>query len=95
METFVGDTINFGIRTSIDVSTYGINRICYVKPNGDAGYWEASADPDDLTRMQHTMAHDDLDMSGTWLMQAYVEGGGEFFYGIWVELKVFKPLPIR
>jgi hypothetical protein len=95
METFVGDTINLGIRTYTDVSVYSINRIYYAKPDGSTGYWEASADPSDVTRMQVTLADGELDISGTWLAQAYIEEGGESFHGLWAEFKVFKPLPIR
>ena len=95
METFVGDTINLRLRTFTDVSVYGINRIKYVKPNGDTGYWNANADPNDVTVMQYTTNSTDLDVRGTWLAQAYIEESGAKFHGLWAEFKVFKPLPIR
>jgi len=95
METFVGDNINLRLSTGIDVSLYSINRIKYVKPNGATGYWNASADPGDSTVMQYTMDDGELDVRGTWQVQAYVEEGGVKFHGLWTEFKVFEPLPIR
>lgn len=95
METFVGDVIKIRITTTIDISVFSINRIKYVKPNGDTGYWNASADPADSTVMQYTTSHDDLDVRGTWLVQPYVEEDGVILHGLWAEFKVFSPLPIR
>ena len=95
METFVGDSINLRLSTGIDVSAYSINRIRYVKPNGNTGYWNASADPSDVTVMQYTMNNGELDIRGTWIVQAYVQEGDTKFHGLWAEFKVFSSLPIR
>ena len=81
METFVGDTVQFSLSTGIDVSGYTSLLIKYKKPDGAKGYWTAAVDPADNTVMNYTCLETDLDMTGEWLLQAFVESVGAQLHG--------------
>lgn len=95
METFVGDTIDIILETDIDVTGFSTLHMRYVKPDGTAGYWEAEVDPGDDTRLIYTTVEEDLDLRGTWRIQAFVQENGTRLHGKWAEFHVFQPLPIR
>lgn len=56
----------------IDISAASVLVLKYIKPNGDRGQWVATA-ADDYTLEFETTVITDLDQSGIWKLQAYVE----------------------
>lgn len=92
METFVGDTVRIVLDTKINILGYGTMQIRYRKPNGNTGGWVSSVYPGTTGSMYYTTSLTDLDIPGTWAVQAYVEGGGTRLHGLWDEFTVFKTL---
>jgi hypothetical protein len=91
---FVGDEgtrILLNAGTNISAST--VRRIRYEKPDGTTGFWSANLDSG-LEKLYYDTQTDDLDISGTWKLQNYVEmptwtGTGEI-----AQLKIYDPISI-
>lgn len=93
METFVGDTIGIVLKTGLNVSSYAILEIHFRRPDGSTGSWTADIHPTNNTWIVYDTLEYDLDQSGTWSVQAYVESaGGDKLHGKWVEFTVYDPI---
>ncbi len=92
METFVGDTITLIVDAGIDLSGYDDLFIKFKRPNRSMGFWVATLDPLDNTRMSYTTDVNDFNMPGTWVLQAHVEDPNVSLHGKWAELDVLEPL---
>lgn len=70
----------FSVRlaTGLDLSTATVTRILYKKPNGTTGYWTATTDAETLV---YAVEDGDIDQSGVWEFQGYVEVGGRKGFG--------------
>jgi hypothetical protein len=69
-----------GVKISVNVTsdiTGGSNfKIFYKKPDGTAGSWTATKGSDNKSVEYTTTAAGDLDQTGIWLLESYVEVGG-------------------
>jgi len=92
METFVGDTTTIVLNTYTNISGFAILRMKYEKPDGTTGFWTATICPADNTCMRYQCSTIDLDVAGSWRIQAYVIGGGNIYHGYWADFKVYSPL---
>lgn len=92
MKTFVGDTVQLNLNTSLVLTGYTC-RIKFKRPNGTVGWWDASIDPSNSKIMYHIMDLYDLNMPGEWTVQAhaYVPGGAHL-HGEWASFTVMTPL---
>lgn len=90
METFVGDTVRIVLDTDMDISGYGTMKIVYRKPNGFTGVWTASLYPGTTDSMLYEATETDLDIPGTWAVQAYIADTGFRLHGLWAEFTVLK-----
>lgn len=70
---FVGD---IGTRLMLDcgqdVSSSTVRKIRYLKPDGTSDYWNAQLD-NGLEAIYYDFVEDDIDLSGTWKFQSYLE----------------------
>lgn len=66
-----------------------ITRILYEKPNREKGYWDATVSG---TQLIYNVADGDIDQSGKWQLQAYIEVGGLDGFGDIVTQHFDKPL---
>lgn len=55
----------------VDVSSATVRKIRYKKPSGSTGEWDAELE--DQTKIYYVTQEGDLDETGTWTVQAYVE----------------------
>ena len=69
-------TITLDCGTTVAAAT--VARILYEKPDGTKGYWTATATG---TELSYTLVNGNIDQSGVWKLQAYVEIGGKKAYG--------------
>jgi hypothetical protein len=92
METFVGDTIIINLSCGIDLSGYADLIIKFQRPNESMGFWTATLDPLDNTHMFYQTDDDDLNMSGTWVVQSHVEDPNLSLHGLWATFTVYDPL---
>lgn len=81
--------ITLRLDTEIDISTATVKKILYKKPSGVTGGWDAIADGNTLT---YDLTNTDIDITGVWQFQTYVEIGGEKGFGEIVEQVFMKPL---
>jgi len=66
--------------TRQDISTGTVFRILYEKPDNTSGQWTAVLEG--TTKVKYAVANaSDLDQTGTWKLQSYVEIGGDVAYG--------------
>lgn len=65
--------------TGYDISSATSAKILYQKPDGTTGEFVGSVS--DTTKISYSVADGDLDQSGTWIMQAYVEISSRKGYG--------------
>ena len=91
METFVGDIIIISVETTIDLLDLSL-RILYRKPNGVSGYWDATKDPADDSKMFYITVATDFDIPGRWKLQAYAFSSNQSGHGKVVELTVNNKL---
>jgi len=91
METFVGDVITISVETTIDLLDLSL-RILYHKPDGTTGFWNATKNPLDASKMYYVTSKSDLDAVGKWKLQAYAFSPGHSGHGKIVELMVNKRL---
>ena len=90
METFVGDIVRINLETSITLTGYTV-RIRYKKPNGQRGSWDATIAPADDSIMYYDTDQTDLDVHGTWRLQAFAYSGAVVRgHGKICELEVFE-----
>lgn len=89
---FVGDEgTDIVIDCGIDISTATVRRIVVQKrENGPKIYWVAV--PASATAMKYTTLAGDIDVSGTWKLQAYVETPSWKGHGEVVEMNVLNKL---
>ncbi len=94
METFVGDVVKIILSTGITLTGNTMLLIKYEKPNGVTGHWDAAIVSGAVTSLQYSTTTGDLDVPGTWKVQAYVEfvDGAENSHGKWAEITVFAPI---
>jgi len=87
MDTFVGDVVTLSMETTIDLLDLSL-RILYNKPDGTIGFWEATKDPVDASKMFYVTDKTDLDVLGKWKLQAYAFSAHHSGHGKIVELTV-------
>jgi hypothetical protein len=75
--------------TGLDLTSATVTRILYKKPNGVKGYFTATKSGTSLT---YQCSNADLDVSGNWQFQAYVEIGGLKGFGDFIWQNVYNPL---
>lgn len=75
--------------TGIDLTSATVTKIKYIKPNGVTGEWTATVSGTALT---YDVSNTDIDVSGTWQFQAYIEIGGEIGRGEIVTQTFNKPI---
>jgi hypothetical protein len=87
-KVFVGDegTV-FTFETGVDISTSTLRTIRYKKPDGTTGTWAGSLSG--TTQVTYTTQTDDIDQSGVWQFQLYVELPTWEGYGTIDTLEVF------
>lgn len=89
METFVGDSVKLMLDTNQDLSGYSNLFIKYIRPDGTTGNWASSECPTNNNVMERTLDSGELDMVGTWIVQAYItEPPAERFNGIFARFRV-------
>jgi hypothetical protein len=66
------------VNTGIDLSGADVRRILYKKPSGTRGYWPATADGQVLV---YAVQAGDIDQSGIWSFQSYIEVSGRKGFG--------------
>lgn len=89
METFVGDIVKISLDTKITLTGYDVY-IKYIKPNGVKGSWTAGVSGTDAEVLEYTTNVTDLDVAGTWKLQAFASDVGVAGHGKWVDLEVFE-----
>jgi hypothetical protein len=91
-EIFVGD-VGTELRFDIGVESADVQvaKIKVVKPDKSTVEWDAVVGPGD-TEVSYTIQEGDLDISGTWKLQVYVELPGWKGHGSIVSMKVKETL---
>lgn len=64
--------------TGLDLTSATVKKILYVKPDGTQGSWVATTNS---TSLVYDLLATDIDQSGNWKLQTYVEIGGKKGYG--------------
>ncbi len=80
------------LNTGADLSTGTVFKIYYRKPNGETNYWTAQKESDNTSISYTTIDSGDLDITGTWQLQSYVEISGWKGFGQVVSLLVSTPV---
>lgn len=71
-KVYVGDVgTKFKFDIGVDVTNVTSCKIYYKKPSGSTGYWAATTEAP--TYVVYTISDGDLDESGVWEFQPYVE----------------------
>ena len=92
-KVYIGDIgTEIILDTGQDLSTATSLKIKYRKPNGTTGEWAASQVSGDSTKMKYVTQEGDLDVAGTWELQAYVEFASWQGHGEIATLVVYKHL---
>lgn len=86
-ELDIGIALN--LETGIDVTTATVTKILYRKPSGTTGAWTASTSS---TTVSYQTSTNDLDESGVWELQAYIEIGALKVRGSIAKLRVVEAL---
>jgi hypothetical protein len=94
MEVFVGNTVNFVLKTGVDLTGYTDIRMRFRRADGTTGEWIPSVHTIEDTWMEYTTLISDLDQSGTWAIQAYAAAAGVSLHGKWVEFVVYTPIKL-
>jgi hypothetical protein len=89
MSLFTGTNILLQLDTDADLSGASSPKILYKKPNGSTGTWEGSISSD---KVQYTTLTPDLDMEGTWEMQAQVTIAGAIYKGSIARIPILKAI---
>lgn len=79
------------LNVGVDISTATTRRIKYLKPDGTEGYWSA-AEESTTSISYTTTAATDLNIAGTWRLQAYVVTPSWTTHGEMVRLMVKETL---
>lgn len=95
METFVGDRTRISLVTGVILTSISIIGIKFVRPNGTVGFWPGTVDGPDPTKLYYDTDPTDLDISGYWRLQAFLQDSGVRSHGKVVDLKVFDTLTDR
>lgn len=85
---YVGDTPLIKIDCVNDISDGGIFEIRYRKPDGSESKWIGNLSGTRYIEYQTLLT--DLDMAGTWLLQAFVDWGVIEKYGNTIRLKIHE-----
>lgn len=75
--------------TGIDLSSATVHNILYHKPDGTKGDWEGVVNGTVIT---YQPQDGDIDQSGEWQFQSFVEIAGKQGYGDIVKIKFEDPL---
>lgn len=90
-EVFLGDTgTEIVLDCGVNVTTATVRKIVARKQNGVKVTWLASLDG--TNAIKYTTTEFDLDVAGTWYLQAYVEMPNWKGYGGKAMLTVSKPI---
>ena len=85
---YTGQVVEIVLETNTDLSGATSPEIRYEKPNGFLGVWTAALSGNNLT---YTTTNNDLNVAGTWKLQAYVNQSGTRLGNI-VRIEVEKRL---
>ncbi len=85
---YVGDTPLIKINCLYDISEASTFEIKYKKPDGSDGKWTGNLSGTDYIEYQTSST--DLDVAGTWILQAFVDWGSVEKYGNAVTFKVHE-----
>lgn len=91
MDVFIGDTVVISLDTKMVISGYSKYYIKFKRPDGQQGIWTAALDPSNNKCMTYTTLQSDLNIPGTWALQAHVEVGTTALHGAWVNFQVLSP----
>jgi hypothetical protein len=81
----------FTLDAEEDISAASVLRIEYIKPDGVTGYWDGSVE--DLQYAFYiTQSAGDLDQTGTWKLQLYIEINGAVLHGDIEDFHIYKRL---
>lgn len=86
----IGTLIKVAVGT--DISTATVHKIKFKKPNGVKGEWAAEIGSDDVS-LEYTTVEDDIDVEGTWIVQAYVELPAWSGHSTKAQFTVEAPIP--
>ena len=80
------------VNTNINTTSSSIRQIRYWKPDGTSGYWSAEI-YGTTSIMYRTINSSDLDISGIWKVQSYIEDSDGKFKGEIAHILVGKDIP--
>lgn len=79
-----------GLEAEYDLSAAETRRICYKKPSGATGFWEASVT--ETTKLMYEVADENqLDESGMWTFWSYAVFAGHAVPGRAVKKYIYEP----
>ena len=81
----------FRLDAETDISTATVSRLKYTKPDGTTGYWDGSIESSRYV-FYITQSADDLDQTGSWRIQMYLEIDGAQLHGNIEDFHVYKRL---
>lgn len=91
MDTFVGDVLVISLDAGVDLTGYTLY-ICYTKPDGTDGRWNATQCISDDSVAVYTTAKGDLDQAGTWKLHIYATSLTFRGHGRIIDFLVQEPL---
>ena len=80
------------VNTNVNTSGSTVRHILYWKPNGTYGYWSAEI-YGTTSIMYRTTSATDLDISGIWKVQSYIEDSDGKFKGEIAHILVGAEIP--
>lgn len=81
----------FSLDAETDISTATVAKLKYTKPDGTTGYWDGSIE-DSRYVFYITQSVTDLDQTGKWKIQMYLEINGAELHGNIEDFHVYKRL---
>lgn len=83
---------NIIVNTNIDTTASNVRHIRYWKPDGTNGYWVSSV-YGTTSLVYKTTSATDLDISGIWKIQSYIEDADGKFKGEIAHILVNQDIP--
>jgi hypothetical protein len=91
---YMGDIVGIGFETEIDLTGCEVG-IFAKRPDGSTVFWPANIDPTDNTKIWYKTYPTDLNMSGSWYIQAFINRLGVRSHGLALDMSVYKPITIN
>ncbi|MHA1951891.1 MAG: hypothetical protein ACW987_18750 [Candidatus Thorarchaeota archaeon] len=93
-KSYVGDiSTEIVLDAGVALGTPDVLKIKYQKPDGTTGEWTAT--PYEVTKARYVTENGDLDVSGLWVFQIYVELAGGSWKGHGEEYEEWLYAPIE